>query len=465
VSKALAELPASDIHWRGRPQTEVRHYLRPGELDLYVMSRVNFIDLRGGIYAFQPGAKLDHAEIGEAVKGAHQRGLIVYATVNCGVPVSDYDQVMGTFRELLGLGADGLWLSFDDKGPGEDPVALTARVLELGRQHQIAGHLIAITPPKGSYQKMATDFNRKLMAVPGMENAVWFWTPIPSTEALEQARALGLKAKSGWWHNWPRLSTAQAYIGIPPLSLGWSAPDYDALAVGGECLDAVMPWGGNGMGQHYVVPVIGWWGWNPRGHDWNALRHRIDGIVFGEDQAAGAMKFDDALRRLFDLFCYSHKSSADVPPCPPRLLSPAGQRSARVWLKEATALLDRLDRNAPAQTLISTEELKAAYLAPMRRELDIHRAAANLAYPEDWWPEQQRKILDALSAGDEPTLNRLLAAGKEKVLRQVDQIGSSLPSYPHIKTYVAWWRARVAERRGLEVARAGAAQGIGRASP
>ena len=82
------------------------HYLRFGELDLYVLSRVNFIDLRSGIYAFQPGEKLDHAEITEALKQAHLRGLIVYATVNCGVPGAEYDKVLGTFRELLDLGAD-----------------------------------------------------------------------------------------------------------------------------------------------------------------------------------------------------------------------------------------------------------------------------------------------------------------------------------------------------------------------
>ena len=440
VRGTVRDAPA--IPWRGRPQTEVRHYLRPGELDLYVLSRDNFIDLRGGIYAFEPGAKLDHAEIAAAVKGAHQRGLIVYATVNCGVPASEYEQGMGTFRELLDLGADGLWLSFDDKGPGADPVALTGKVLELGRQHQIAGHLIAITPPKGSYQRMATDFNRKMMAVPGMESAVWFWTPIPSTEALEQARSLGLKSKPGWWHNWPRLETPQAYTGIPPLALGWSAPDYDALAIGGECLDAVMPWGGNGMGQHYVVPVIGWWGWNPRGHDWNALRSRICSIVFGEDQVAAAMKFDDRLQELFGLFRYSYKNTADVPFCPPRLRALADRQRADALIAEMTSLLDGIAKNAPSQTMLPEADLKSAYLAPMRRELETHRVAAGLSYPEDWWPEQQRKVLDALYAGDMAGVEQIMSSARNRLLHEVEQISQSLPSAPHVAGYLEWWRKR-----------------------
>jgi hypothetical protein len=227
------------------------------------------MDLRGGIYAFEPGEKLNHAEIAKAVKEAHLRGLIVYATVNCGVPAGEREKVLGTFRELLDLGAEGLWLSFDDKGPGGDPDALVKQALDLGRQRHISGHLIAITPPKGSYPKISTDFNRKVMKIPGMEAAIWFWTGLPSTEALAEARSIGLKARPGWWHNWPRRYTPQAYTGVPPMALGWSSPEYDVLAAGGDCLDAVMPWGGNEFGQDYVAPVIGWWGWNPQGHDWN----------------------------------------------------------------------------------------------------------------------------------------------------------------------------------------------------
>jgi hypothetical protein len=430
------------IPWRGRPQTQVSHYLRPGELDLYVLSRVNFIDLRSGIYAFQPGEKLDKAEIAEAVKQAHLRGIIVYATVNCGVPAEEYEKVMGTFSEMLDLGADGLWLSFDDKGPGGDPVTLTKRVLELGRQRQMTGPLIAITPPKGSYQRIVTDFNRKIMAVPGMEQALWFWTGVPSTQALEEARSIGIKVRPSWWHNWPRPVTPQTYSGVPPMSLGWSAPDYGVLAAGADCLEAVMPWGGNSYGQHYIVPVIDWWGWNPRGHDWNALRRRLFSIVFGEDQVPAAMKFDDQLQELFGLFLYSYKNTDDLPFCPPRLRAAADRQRADALIAELMSLLDGIAKNAPSQTLLTERELKSAYLNRMRQELETHRAAAGLAYPEDWWPEQQRKILDALYAGDTAGVDQITSGLRGRVQQEVEQISRSLPSYPHIKGYVDWWHKR-----------------------
>ncbi len=431
------------IPWRGRPQTSVDKYLRPGELDLYVLSRVNFIDLRGGIYAFEPGEKLDEAEIAEAVKQAHKRGIIVYATVNCGVPKSEHDKVMKTFNELLELGADGLWLSFDDKGPGEDPIALANRVLALGRQHGMKDHLFAICPPKGSYQKIPTDFNRKLMAVPGLERAQWFWTGVPSTEQLAQARSIGLKAKASWWHNWPRFQTSQAYTGIPALSVGWHSADYSTLAAGGDCLQAVMPWGGNALGQHYVVPVINWWGWNPQGHDWNALRSRIYGIVFGEGQIADAMKFDDQLQKLFGLFRYSYKSTDDTPFCPARLRTPGQPQAANALIAELNSLLDRIGSGAPKQTLLTEADLQSVYLDRMRREVEAHRVAAELVFPDDWWPDYQRKILDALYADDSARVDQLASAVRERVFHEVDRISKSLPStYPHINSYVAWWRKR-----------------------
>jgi hypothetical protein len=430
------------IPWRGRPQTHTAKYLEPGELDLYVLSRVNFIDLRSGIYAYQPGENLDKANITQAVKEAHKRGIIVYATVNCGVPKSEYEKVMKTFNELLALGADGLWLSFDDKGPGEDPVTLTKRVLKLGQRHNIEDHLIATTPPKGSYPKIVTDFNRKIMAIPGMQKGLWFWTAVPSKEALAEARSIGIKAKPSWWHNWPRFETSQAYTGIPAMSDGWSAPDYGVLAAGGDCLEAVMPWGGNALGQHYVVPVINWWAWNPQGHDWEALRHRIDEIVFGPEQAAAAMKFDDQLQKLFDLFHYSYKFNDLLPYCPPRLEKAASKPQADALIAELTSLLDQIVAKAPAQTQLSEKELNSKYLERMRKEVDTHRVAVGLAFPEDWWPEHQRKILDALYAGDDAGVNQLASAVRERVMREVDRVGESLPTYPHIQSYVNWWHRR-----------------------
>ena len=430
------------VPWRGRPQTMVRHYLRPGELDLYAISRVNFIDLRSGIYAFEPGEKLNPAEIRAAVNQAHRLGFVVFATVNCGVPRADYGKVMGTFRELLDLGADGLWLSFDDKGPGEDPVWLTQEVLELGRQRGITGRRIATTPPKGSYPKIRTEFNRKIMAIPGMEEALWFWTAIPAAERLAEARELGAKVKPSWWHNWPRLFTAQKYVGIPPLSLGWSQPEYPALVSAGEHVEAVMPWGGNAHGQHYVVPVINWWAWNPAGHDWNAVRQRVQRLVFGEAQVDPALSFDDQLQELFGLFRYSHKATNGLPPSPPRLRDRSTATLARRLIADLRANLDKIASPARAANLLVPGSLETDYLKPMLDAVEIHARAIELRYPEEWWPAVQREILAAVHSGDDAAVKRIAQPAGQRVRAELEQIQQALPDFPRVDVYAEWWKSR-----------------------
>lgn len=430
------------IPWRGRPQTSVAEYLRPGELDLYARARMNFIDLRSGVYAFQPGEHIDHAEVSEVIRKAHNRGMLVYGTVNCGVPKAEYPAVLGSFREMLGLGVDGLWISFDDKGPGGDPVWLVRHVLALGRQHGITGHLIATTPPKGSYPKIITAFNRKIMAIPGMPEAMWFWTAVPSQETLAQARSIGLKTQLSWWHNWPRIFTSQRYVGIPPLSLGWSEPQYAALAHAGKVLDYVMPWGGNSLGRYYVAPVIGWWAWNPPAHDWNALRRRICDLVFGTQLADAGVAFDDGFKQLAGMYVYSYKDTPEHPYCPPRLQAPGERAAALGLVRRVQALLDRITANAPAESFLPRAELETQYLQPMRREFDGLARAATLSFPEDWYPNCQRKILSAVETGHTAAAESLMADARPRIVREVAAIAQAFPDFPHIAGYAAWWRTR-----------------------
>ena len=87
-------------------------------------SRINFIDLRDGIYAFEPGAKLKTGGTAEGHQGgpgsrpAGLRGGELRRSRR-----AEQDAVIALFKEFIELGANALWASFDDKGPGEDPKA------------------------------------------------------------------------------------------------------------------------------------------------------------------------------------------------------------------------------------------------------------------------------------------------------------------------------------------------------
>jgi len=466
----------ASVPWRGRPQTSVSHYLRAGELDCFMASRINFIDIREGIYAFEPGAKLDEKTIRQAIEAAHRRGLLIYGTVNCGVLGSAYDNVLKTFKDLIALGADGLWLSFDDKGPGQFPEQLVFNTLQLGRQYNMTDYKIAITPPKGSYQTIDDDsngdFNRKIMAVPGMEKAIWFWTRIPSPEALREARGIGLKTGLGWWHNWTRPGSGfshfgggpqyskgkRSYMEVPSMAEGWHRPSYEQLARADQCTAAVMPWGGNAWGQYYIVPPIGWWAWYPKNHNWEATRSRIYDIVYGPNQVEAARAYDNILVEAKKYLAFTARGSKWESTAPARLQNPADRDTLLALLAKLKAPLQQIEQGAARQTLIDVEQCEQTYVGAMRTELETARAIASMDYPEYWWPEYQRKILSAIYDGDMAKADRLASEARPRLLREVADVDAKLsdlqmvPHYVHFWTRLAnldakGWRALLAERR------------------
>ena len=212
------------IPLRGRPHPHYQYFLKPGNFDCIMSSRINFIDLRDGIYAFEPGVKLNKEELGKIVRDAKDRGLRVYAAVNTGVPKAEQEAVIATFKEFIELGADGLWASFDDKGSGEDPKGMVARILALGREHQITGDAIAVTPPKGAYQVINYKFNREVVGVPGMEQAVWYWTSVPCEEYAADGEAIGLKSGRPGGTTGRGCITRRCPPGPAVMCLSWTWP-------------------------------------------------------------------------------------------------------------------------------------------------------------------------------------------------------------------------------------------------
>ena len=459
VRASIRDYPS--IPWRGRPQTAMDNYFRTDELDCYAASRINFIDLREGTYAIEPGEKLDLDKVKRTVAEARKRGMVVFAIVNCGVKRSEYVKVMATFRQCIALGADGLWVSFDDKGPGEDPVTLVTDVLALGREHGITGPQIAITPPKGSYQTIADksngDFNRQIMKIPGIQSALWFWTPTPTMERLTEARSIGLKAGVSWWHNWPRPdpgfthtrtggsllpSPQKPYMEVMAMREGWNRPTYDVLADAGKCTEAALPWGGNTWPARYLIPVIGWWAWNPAGHVWKDVRSRIYDMVLGPDQVDQAMAFDDTLVEVKALFRYALEGGRWEPLFPARLKNLEDRDKALKLLARMEQLHKAISAKAPQQTMLPAALLKNYCLDAMANELKTGQAAAVAPYPEYWYPDHQRKILEAVHAGKLDEADQLAASVRERLLKDIEQINSSLGHLTLTDKYVKFWTER-----------------------
>lgn len=439
------------IPLRGRPHPHYEYYLKAENFDCMMSSRINFMDLRDGIYAFEAGAKLKLDLLEPIVKRGKDRELRIYAVVNCGVPVEEQDAVIDLFKEFVELGADGLWASFDDKGAGGDAVKMVNRILELGRAHGITGDAIAVTPPKGDYQTIDTPFNRKIIAIPGMEQAVWYWTSVPCAEDLASGEAVGLRVKPSWWHNWPRMSapsfrggSQHAYMPALRLADGWNHPNERELRAMGKHVHSVMPWDGWQAQQHYLVPAIGWWSWRPEQYDRDTLRDRMYDMVFGPEQVKTAAHFDDTLKTIRGRFQFWSTQTDYAPQCPPRLKSLDDRTKTEAELAELRSRYAALRSGAVAASLIEPETLEAEYLGALDRELETALAATKAPYPEYWWPAHQDALLNAVYAGDTARADKLIADARPRVLDEVARVEKMLPHVGSIQAYAEWWRNRAA---------------------
>lgn len=437
------------IPLRGRPYPHFEHFLKPGIIDGVITSRYNFIDLRDGVYAFMPGQELDHEALSKIISDAKDCGLRIYASVNTGVTLEEQDAVMKTFTELVELGCDGLWASFDDKGAGEDPLGMVKRIIALGKKHGITGDAIATTPPKGDYQVIKTKFNMEVVTVPGMEQAVWYWTSIPCAQDASDGAEIGLKVKPSWWHNWPRFTggalhsgESQGYMPVFSLAWGWNNPNPQELREMGDYVHAVMIWDGWPFRQDAHAPVMGWWSWRPEKHEFKAVRRRIYDRVFGPELIEAAMAYDDMtyrLRRRFQLWS-THTESA--PRSPQRLLSLDDRDQVLAQLDEMQKHLTVLQTKSKATTLIDEDLLDREYLELMAHEITTGRELAKAPFPEYWYPEHQAKILNAVYDDDMEKAKELIAAVRDRILDEISQIEKMLDNPKATNQYAKWWRKR-----------------------
>jgi len=432
------------IAWRGRPNSRPETQLVPGTFDAYVRSRLNWIDLRDGptrrrgVFGYPPGAKINKPQARKIVEEAHRRGFFIYATVQCSVRGSQFGGVLKTFKELIDLGADGLWISYDDPGGGSAAPGLIARVLELGKEHGMTGRKIAVVPPSGSYQVIETDWNRAAVAVKGFEEATWLFTRVPAAGDVAAAKRLGLRRLPGWWHNWPRIKTGflhgsygggslrkdrkPAYLEVTPLQVGWHKPTYAKLRNGHQCTGTIMMWGGHV--EEYTCGALGLWGWDPARHDWQRTREAIYRYVFGPGQAGAARSFDDALARLKRLF---HSGVGDHRAAFLCVLNTTKSApSAQKLIDTLDKTLRILEAGAPKETAIERPRLEKLFLEPMRATVEQARKVAALDPGLFAVSAFHRRMIALVEAGKLDEAKRLLEEKRKTVKPHLAAVNRAL---------------------------------------
>ncbi len=428
------------IAWRGRPHSVLKQHLEPGALDAYLRSRINFTDVRDDpdvqpTIIFPPrkasmglpaGKPLDVPLIERMIEESHRRGLFVYGTASCAVSRERIGEAIKTFEQLVELGVDGLWISFDDVGAGESAPELIRRVLELGARHGITDRRIAITPPLEEYQHIDKEFNRLAASEWGLDEAQWLFTRVPCAQDAQTARRIGIQSLPGWWHNLVnirggflhngdvlcslRADGKPAYVDIQPLRNGWHHPDYEQIRDAPSNSDCALLWGVvGGWPEEYQAAALGFWAWEPAGHEWQQTRRAIYRYVYGPSQVDTAEAFDDTLAKLKDLF--------ELPPWrfepnrgwPPRLKHVGDRAKALELIARLERLQEVLQQRAPPETALDPGRLERVYLEPMRATLAYARTMAGLEYPEYTAGELETQMIGLIEAGRVDEAKELLA--------------------------------------------------------
>jgi len=434
------------IAWRGGLGL---NWATPDDLDAWLWCGFNYLRC-------SPDKNGDWETIRKAVLEAHKRGFFVYGCRSTAVSPPDFDKVIDDYRKFIDCGVDGLWISFDDAGPGVNTWPLMERIIALGRENGITGRKIAITPPAGDYNDIDTPFNRERVRIPGMEEATWFFTRVPCPGDMHTARSIGIKTLPAWWHNWPRVEGGLSnrwygvgtlrpegklpYIEIPPLTWGWHHPNYEQIKRCAEYTDTILPCTrGNAM---YRAAPLGIYAWDPLRHDFVATREAIYDATFGPDCVPLMLKYDDIHHLLKSYFTHPTGGPSVAERFPARLKETAERKDVEQLISTLESLAEEISRRAPAASILPEAVLETAFLEPMRAEPRIAQALCSLTFPEDWWPEYEGRLLELVAQGKSTSAKKLAEDKGSLLARQLSDIEKQLGSLLDLSKYLAFWRER-----------------------
>ena len=475
---AVRDFPS--IPWRGRPHSVLHHHLVPGAMDAYIRARINFSDIRDNPNVkenyFYPARKasmglpagqaLDVPPIQEAIKEFHRRGLFVYGTVDCAVPKTKYDAMLKTFDELIKLGVDGIWISLDDTGAGEDPHGLVRTILDFGKKHGMTGRKVAYTPPLREYQHIDRPLNHEMAKIAGFDEILWFFTRVPCEGDLKMAQSMGIKLKPGWWFNLAdgaiqggishsggiMVSTRKGkpgYLDMVPMSHGWGKPDYENEMVRNADLytDQALLWAVcDGWPEEYEVVMFGQWAWNPKQHDWTEQRRAAYRYLYGDAGVDVAYEYDEILADLENKFLLPRIRYTPNLNWPPRLKDIKDREAALKQAEQLRVLADRLTAIAPKESAIDRDRLEFVYLEPMRATAELARKMASLDYPEYKFQPLDKLYTTLVQEGKtenaKEKVEQLRKEMRQPVLTMLEKIETELGELKAIGEYISYWKAQ-----------------------
>lgn len=442
----------ASIKWRGRNCAKTADN---ETYDSYVRARINYVDTLYPMVGLpKSGFTVDEKRITNVLNEAHHRGLFVFGIVNCAVKPEMFDNVVDAYNKVLDMGADGIWLSFDDAGEGVNADILVKRVLEVAKKHNLPDHSIVMTPPAGSYHNVNSPWNKYMAKQQGFDSVTWFFTRPPCDCDVKDARSIGLKDKlPGWWHNWARPSSGilngsygvsmydkEPYFEPMSLEIGWHMPTYSELKDAGKYTDTIVAC--TGGREEYVMPVLGYWAWDPQKLNWDAVRKDIYTYVYGAANVSDAKTFDDNYVKLKALFKKMHYKSQSPDLWPPKLIDPAAKPKAAEYVKAMEDSLKKLKANAPAASMVDANRLETLYFSAMQDAVDYGKIFSTIDYPEYWIGDFDEQMISLVKTDSQAAAKKLNEV-KPKVEDQLKVISSDLKNLKGTTEYVALWNEKM----------------------
>ena len=475
------------IPWRGRPHSVMAHQLWKGQLDTYIHGRINFVDYRDNpdqpatltmdarksSMGCPPGKPIDEALARRCIDEFHKRALYVYGVVSCNIKESDYPKLTQTFDDLLRLGCDGIWISMDDTGGGQNPVKLAQYVAQYMKKVGKTGKDAMFTPGGREYQKIDMPLNHQMAKIETFNEASWIFTRVPCKADNDMAQKIGLKSKPAWWYNFCETSypdpkagfihsssilTTQrkdgrpSYMNLQPITPGWGYPEFDKIRDAAEYTDRVNIWAVcGGWSSEYSVVMFGMWAWNPENCDWEKMQTAIYDYVWGPSQVETIRQFDALWTELKALYLlpknwvYRTPDNGLV-----RLKSPENRAKALELLDKLDALAAQLAQSAPEETAMEKDRLEYLFIEPIQTSLKFARKQATLEYPYYEFNNFEQKAVEIYSEKGELAANEYLNRVQETVTKQIETLSAELAELKDVEPVLDQWRKRLENAKNIQ---------------
>ena len=398
----------------------------------------------------------------DTIQQLQTRGFMVDAGVHGAIDIPEHDKQLKNLKRFLDLGANRVYVSFDDQGMGEDPVGLIKKVVKLSHKYGIKDDYFSVTTLP--YAELPNDNPKiaKVLSVEGFEKAHVIITRPPEKELHRQATERQINYQ--FWHNWPMdfdhlpaLKKDEGYLKVyhipMPFKTGWWEPNDDTMRLGKiYTAHSMFSLAGTRTTAETHGYAWGMYTWNPAGLDWQKTEDAIYTYLFGESSTSSVRELHQIIREISPLYNseQGHGGHRKI-----IYRSPLGLKDLQtrqfVLAKTSRAqkLFNIIKRSAIAESLVDQDRLQEYFLEPLENMINVYNKAAQFTWPEELFSDKDvsLQISKFIEKQELEKAEEYLESEYAKIEDLLDKIEDELEDYYHIDIYLKAWEEK--RRAGL----------------